>query len=75
MTILPPGGAPFVVSRDEGNLYPSIAVSRDGQKLAFVARGEGASGIYLRELGSLAARALDGTDNANSPSFRMTDGG
>ena len=69
MTIVPPGGAPLVVSREEANLYPSIAVSRDGRKLAFVARGEGSSGIYLRELGSLAARVLDGTDNAMLPFF------
>ena len=70
MILSPPGGDRLVFSaaRERGHL-PPIAVSRDGQTLAFVARGDGPARIYLRELGSLESRALDGTENAELPFF------
>ena len=71
MTLSPPEGEQLVARAERrlGQGLPPIAISRDGLMLAFVARGEGSSRIYLRELGSLAARALDGTDNATLPFF------
>ena len=69
MTLSPPEGEQLVARERRGAGLPPVAISRDGQKLAFVAGGEGSSRIYLRELGSLAARALDGTDNATLPFF------
>ena len=70
MTLSPPDGEQLVARGGQlGEGLPPVAISRDGLMLAFVARGEGSSRIYLRELGSLAARALDGTDNATLPFF------
>jgi len=46
----------------------SSAVSPDGRLLAFVAADSGGtSHIWIRPLESLAAQALEGTDNAGSP--------
>ena len=72
MTILPPDGQQLVTPRRGGfasGLYPPVAISPDGQTVAFVARDGGPSRIYLRELDSLESRALDGTENADLPFF------
>jgi eukaryotic-like serine/threonine-protein kinase len=51
-----------------------IALSNDGQKIAFIARGaDGQSRVWLRSLDSLQARSLDGTDGA-SDAFWSPDG-
>lgn len=41
-----------------------IAISPDGKQLAYLARVDGQLRIYVRPLGSLAGRAIPGTDNA-----------
>jgi Tol biopolymer transport system component len=43
------------------------AVSPDGRRLAFVATLDGKDQLWVRELDSLAARALTGTDGADEP--------
>jgi Tol biopolymer transport system component len=45
----------------------SFAVSPDGLRLVFVAIADGRPHLWLRELGSTAARPLAGTANANRP--------
>ena len=49
-----------------------LALSPDGERVAYVGAGEGAgavSKIWLRRLGALAATALPGTDEGYNPSF------
>ena len=43
------------------------AVSPDGRRLAFVATTDGKDQLWVRDLDSLAARALTGTDGADDP--------
>jgi eukaryotic-like serine/threonine-protein kinase len=43
------------------------ALSPDGRHLAFVANGDGRDSLWVRDLDSLAARALPGTDGALDP--------
>ena len=70
-----PGPVRFTVSPPEGTvLSGSIAVSPDGERLAFVtATGEGAQQLRVRSLDSLDARALPGTEGASHP-FWSPDG-
>jgi Tol biopolymer transport system component len=60
MSVLPPEKARF-----QGNSLP--AVSPDGRKLSFVATLDGKDQLWVRDLDSLAARALTGTDGADEP--------
>ena len=45
----------------------SFAISPDGQRIVFVATSDGPSRLWLRPLGSAAARPLVGTDAASHP--------
>ena len=45
----------------------SLAISPDGRRIVFVARSEGQSRLWLRELDSPEARPLPGTVRASSP--------
>jgi serine/threonine protein kinase/Tol biopolymer transport system component len=60
-TVLPPEKAEF---HDQ---YSLPAVSPDGLRLAFVATTEGKEQLWVRDLDSLAARALPGTGGASYP--------
>ena len=60
MFVLPPEKAVF-----KNNSLP--AVSPDGRRLAFAARTGGKDQLWVRDLDSLAARALTGTDGADDP--------
>jgi Tol biopolymer transport system component/predicted Ser/Thr protein kinase len=60
VSVLPPEKATLV-----GNSLP--AVSPDGRRLAFVAAMEGKDALWVRDLDSLAARALTGTEGAFDP--------
>jgi Tol biopolymer transport system component/predicted Ser/Thr protein kinase len=60
MSVLPPDKATFKAAS-----LP--AVSPDGRRLAFVATTEGKDQLWVRDLDSLAARALTGTDGADDP--------
>ncbi len=62
-TIVPPEKATF----------GQIAVSPDGRSLAFVADLEGKTQLWLRPLGSFAARPLPGTEGTKSPPFWSPD--
>jgi Tol biopolymer transport system component len=44
-----------------------LALSPDGRRLAFTASDEGRSNLWIRELESLEARMLPGTEGAGSP--------
>jgi len=59
MTVLPP---------EKAMLTDSLpAVSPDGRRLAFVANVNGQGTLWVRNLDSLAARPLPGTEGANDP--------
>jgi len=58
LSISPPDGTTF-------NSYP--AVSPDGRHLAFVATTDGLNRLWVRDLDSLSARALAGTEGAAHP--------
>jgi len=60
VSVLPPDKAAF-----NGNSLP--AVSPDGRRVAFVATLDGKDQLWVRDLDSLAARALTGTDGADDP--------
>ena len=60
MSVLPPEKATF-----KSNSLP--AVSPDGRRIAFVATSDGKDLLWVRDLDSLAARALTGTDGAMEP--------
>ena len=66
MTVSPTDGHQLARSRVP---VPPLAISRDGQTLAFAARDDGPPRIYLRELDSLETRVLEGTENASLPFF------
>ena len=46
-----------------------FAVSRDGQRVAFVAERDGVPRLYLRDLRALQATVIPGTENAMQPFF------
>jgi len=60
MSVLPPDKGVFTASS-----VP--AVSPDGLRLAFVATLNGKNQLWVRDLDSLEARSLAGTDNADEP--------
>ena len=49
--------------------HPTVAVSPDGSRLAFVASDGRTRRLYLRDLGSSVVRAIPGTEDAASPFF------
>ena len=60
--IYPPRGAEF------GRIISGgTAISPDGKLLAFIARYQGNSRLWVRPLNALDARELPGTDNAHNP--------
>jgi Tol biopolymer transport system component len=65
----PPFHAEFqVAAPDRTSLVAGIALSPDGEKLAFVARGEdGRTALWVRELASTEAKMLPGTVDARYP--------
>ncbi len=66
-SVSPPEGVTFT-STDTGGVTPQIAVSPDGQYLAFVASAPGGRPVlWLRRLGSLEAQPLQGTEDASFP--------
>ncbi len=48
---------------------PSLAISRDGSRLAFVAGDSSESWIYVRDINSFDARPVAGTEGARAPFF------
>jgi len=54
---------------EKGTLSPVsyVAVSPDGNQLAFVATADGKQSIWIRPFGSLVARPLPGTEGGTSP--------
>ena len=57
LSILPPAGADF----------ESFAISPDGRRIAFTAQANGSLMLWVRELDSLDARPLPGTETAAFP--------
>jgi Tol biopolymer transport system component len=45
----------------------SLAISPDGQKLVFAGTDQGRSGLWLRSMNAVSARALAGTEGASFP--------
>jgi Tol biopolymer transport system component len=56
--------APGMIPSGQGG---GLAISPDGQRIAYVAADGGKQAIWIRALGSLAAQRLSGTENAVSP--------
>ncbi len=52
-----------------GDAMQALALSRDGQRLAYVGEQEGGSQLYVRDLASLESKALAGTGGATHPFF------
>src|SRR5206468_524224 len=59
-SVLPPEKNSFV-----NNSLP--ALSPDGRKLAFAAMQDGKALLWIRDLNSLAARSISGTEGAGDP--------
>ena len=66
--INPPPGAEFVLGA-----RGSLAISPDGDAIAFVAASHGIDKLWVRPLDSAGARELPGTEGADQP-FWSTDG-
>jgi Tol biopolymer transport system component/predicted Ser/Thr protein kinase len=64
LQILPPEGGQFVVS---GNNVGGLALSPDGRTAAFVATGNGKTGLWVRPLDGTAARQIAKTEGAFYP--------
>jgi Tol biopolymer transport system component len=73
----PPVNAPVVaftvpISRIGGSVlgYSTVAISRDGQMLAYVGAAEGTRGqLSVRRIDEPTGRLIEGTDNAAQPTF------
>jgi serine/threonine-protein kinase len=61
--IHPPPGTQLVTGHRE------LAISADGQQIAFIARGDAGQHIYIRRIDSLEARQVPGTDGARDLAF------
>jgi Tol biopolymer transport system component len=48
---------------------PSLALTQDGRRLAYVAVQDGVGSLYVRDLGDATARPLAGTEDADQPFF------
>ena len=53
----------------------SLAISPDGQRIAFVARSDGRPNVWIHTLDGRAPRPLDGTDDAQDRVFWSPDSG
>jgi len=49
--------------------YPVLDISRDGSRIVYAARRDGAQHLYVRERSNPVAKRVPGTDGAISPSF------
>ena len=54
---------------------PSVAISRDDQQFAWIARSDDTPGLYLRSASELEAKRLEGTEDARDLFFSRTVGG
>ncbi|MGH9579365.1 MAG: protein kinase domain-containing protein, partial [Terriglobales bacterium] len=63
-TVALPAGTAFSV-----NIRPSIAISPDGQQLAFVLNQQGIDRIYVRRVDALEATPVPSTEGASHPFF------
>jgi serine/threonine-protein kinase len=69
-----PARTAFAVAIPAGDTFgyddtPVLAVSRDGRRLVYAAERTGARQLFLRTLGSLESRPLEGTAGARGPFF------
>ena len=64
-TILLPGGQQLTAA---GTDYP-LAISTDGSRIAYVARQEGTTQLYVRDLDELEPKVIPGTLGARHPFF------
>jgi serine/threonine protein kinase/Tol biopolymer transport system component len=70
---LPAPVARFVITAPPGtqivNGHRELAISQDGQQIAFIARGAADQHIYVRRLDDLNARQIAGTEGARDLAF------
>lgn len=72
-TIRPPTGAAFAGSLSTSMPVIELAVSPDGGRVAFIARRNGQSALWIRPLTEKPARVMPGTEGARQP-FWSPDG-
>ncbi|HKI83505.1 MAG TPA: protein kinase [Candidatus Krumholzibacteria bacterium] len=60
---------PYGMTLDGGPEQMYMAISRDGETVAYVGREEEATKLYLRRLNETEARGISDTDGANNPFF------
>ena len=70
----PPPRTAFAVAIPAGDTFayddtPVLAVSRDGRRLVYAAERAGTRQLFLRTMGELDTRPLDGTTGARGPFF------
>jgi serine/threonine protein kinase len=65
-SIYPESGSAFATS-PASVVAPQFALSPDGQHLVYVATSAGPPRLWVRTLSALAARPLDGTEDASQP--------
>ena len=70
----PPSVSRFTITLPEGDQLagldrPSLALSPDGSRLAYIATRGGAQQIYLRAMDGLESKPIPGTEGAAQPSF------
>jgi serine/threonine protein kinase/Tol biopolymer transport system component len=68
--ILPPEKTVFSI---QGDIAGPAVISRDGARIAFVARSAGPAAVWVRSMDSLTAVKLEGTEGASFP-FWSWDG-
>ncbi len=63
-TVTPPGGAALTTG-----FRPAVALSANGQTLAFAAASNGVNRIYIRTRSDVEARAVPGSDGGTNPAL------
>ena len=52
-------------------VFPNVAISRDGTRVAFAARAGETAQLFVRELGTQTVQPVAGTEEAESPLFSL----
>jgi Tol biopolymer transport system component len=64
----------FIIPASEKQAFASLSISPNGRLLVYQARSEGKQQLWVRQMDSLTAQPLPGTDNTSAPAFWSPDG-
>ncbi len=64
----------FIIPASEKQAFAGLSLSPDGRRLVYQARSEGKQQLWVRQMDSLTAQPLPGTDNPSAPAFWSPDG-